>query len=1276
MNRAKNVRGRGGRGQSVPQSVPQRGGRGSYRGAERGGRGAERGGRSMVNKYREAAQMGALLSQNKSFAVQRLLRDYNELKNNNTVILGVSASPLENTMYEWHANIKALTSNIYKGAVLHLSITFNDSYPVKAPIVRVLNTGFTHPSVTSSNEICLDILEDKREGQWRGWTSAYSVQSLLLQLQTFFFDIDEQFLEEREKEKGKINNLVRSLNEYTCTTCGCKHKGSANPWPEFFKVEGDVNQLFKLNAEKYKQTIKGEIVCYHRKTSFEETPLGIGVNVVKAPRTGEIKGLNPIFDFVGIKSYFKEKLRISVNGDRFSHWFPLYFGVKQEQFMHLSKKALSMICFSNTKNFSPELIIKVLPKFFTGLVANIMSEKVSTSCQALKMLIYILRIIHLHVQAYPKVQDEIEAEIFKFKSDPASRVKNITPNLGDLLTYLVLSRTHKIDDLLGVYIEEKSDREIFWILQAIPELEELITKDTIDDVRAKICFKTAIIGNHILLFFYYFIKKIIKKDSQTFDQLNSHLDSNYGNITDEEVELHQREIRKIMKIDNYNEYYKFLNLTPPGDKELNLKLKTAYKNSAAKGYHGEDLVRFVPNQEEQVKILFKNFPSLESITEEKRLLKADNKIWEKLVLENFSFIDRMRVESPELVLTPWAVIKYYEENFRDTMFTSSPANLKSKSKIMESVNCYKFKKESVSEQILKSFTWRQVYVKLHLELYLKHFNNIADFKTLYELLATYGSDLVHLNFEIWGISNLKSDYNYVRATLGTLKNLKQLNFYFMEAFSIKLIKNMIKGINYFMDAHGVLDVLSIYIDKSFSQYSTKDFNVLSIIDKLPTLKVLNFEDSVMDINNALRIRNHLYYYKTIEVLNLKNTKLNDAMAKEIADGIMKAKNLEEINLSNNVLVKGLANVIYNLSFQPSLKILDISSNVSADIKETSEALYKMIKMSQSLEVLIANNIPALIDNLTKDFYYSLGDNASIKYLDLTKCGTLSTTSARLLGQAISFNCCKNGGLQTLLIGNNSMNYAMLIEMVNSLSVSEDIHFQWYGTLLNNNITKDSKEFYEKKFYCRLKHLDISNGNYDTYVNINDLKVKQTNHLRILFENNLNLETLNLSFCKMNKYFLDMVSDALNNVNGIRNLNLGESKLTGDNIKSFGNSFGTAEKPNTNFHIEILNFGKNQFGYSGIECLSNVLKFNNTVKVLNMFHNLFDVNGARRLADALKVNKTLQCIDIGYNRIKDLGLTTITDAILLNPDNKIRHLGVRCNLIKGPCFKINAEKVIL
>ena len=66
---------------------------------------------------------------------------------------------------------------------------------------------------------------------------------------------------------------------------------------------------------------------------------------------------------------------------------------------------------------------------------------------------------------------------------------------------------HKIEEILPSYISEQLDRSILWILKQLPQLEELINSSAIDDIRAKICFKSAISGQQLLLLYYYILKK-------------------------------------------------------------------------------------------------------------------------------------------------------------------------------------------------------------------------------------------------------------------------------------------------------------------------------------------------------------------------------------------------------------------------------------------------------------------------------------------------------------------------------------------------------------------------------------------------------------------------------------------------------------------------------------------------------------------------------------------------------------------------------------------------
>ena len=1254
--------------------------RGSIRGAFRGGskvvpiRGGARVARTQAKKYQEKAKITTYITLNKSFAMKRLLKDLTEINSQVCPVVGVTAQPLNESIFEWHGNVKANSNSVYRGGVLHLSFIFPENYPVNPPTITVLNTNIQHPNVMAGGTICLDMLEKKRD-QYRGWTSAYTVLSILIQLQSFFFEADEAFVDEAIKKT--LATVSREMNEFNCSHPDCKHKGSTNPWPEFIKGDSDPSN-HKLTEITYHQALKNENKCFHRKTTFEEAPLGIGVNILKIPRTGELKSVVPIFDFVSLKAYMKEKIRFSVSGQRFTHWFPLYFGIKDDQFLKLSTRAISMIISGTTRNFNHDMIIKVVPKFFNSVITDVMSEKTVLSCKALKILIYIYRIILMLMKVYPQVCDEIEKNVFNFINDKNSRVKDQTPSLGDLLCYITLSKKFKLEDLLIPYIEEQLDRQIFWIIQLLPELETLITSSEIDDVKSKVCFKAGIVGNQILLFYSYFIKKILFKDVNSFEDICMRLDSNYGNISERELENHHKEIVKILKVDSYQEYYKFLNLSPPSDDEMNAKIQAAFKNSADKGYHGNDLVRFVPDNQEQMKMYFEKFPNVSNLLDtDGNLITDSDPIWENLVYEKFENVSILRLKECGKKLSAYEIALSCERDKLEYQFINIPPTFNKKSVIQKIQSSYEFNEVRYDDELLRNLTWRTLYIKLFMENYIKYFRYIGDFKYLYLLLDKFEPLIQHINLYIFKNVDLKSDYNYLRAIISKLKCLKQLNLIFIEDGSIKTIKNILKGINNYINEGGKLDNLGIFLNSGSSMYSHKDYNMLTIIDKLNHLKVLDLSNTRLDINSSLRIRNHLYYFKTIEVLIMQNCNLTDVMAKEIADGIMKAKSLEKINLRKNLMTIGLANMLYNLAFQPLLKFVDISDNSSLNLKETASSLYKLIKMSQSIETLIARNVPNLIQEIssTHDFFYSLGDNSSLKYLDFSSSGVFKESSIKMLGTAIAFNHKKNGSLTKVFLSNTGLNYALITSFIDSMFVSEENHFQWYGSNFNTNIIKDSKDYFEKHFFCKIKALDIGNCDLKTTINIHDLKTNPKNILSLLLERNLNLETLNLSSCTLNKNFVEMLSNCIQNKNNLITLIMNNSNFSGELLKNFFANLIKDDLVNPNFHLETIDLSKNKFGYSGIEAISNFLKHNKTIKVLNLFNNQFDVDGARSLSKSLEVNNTLEYLDIGYNRIKDLGFIEISNSILKNTDSNLQFLGSRYNLLKNKRnFVDNLEKV--
>ena len=1230
----------------------------------------------------EKAAISAMLVQKKSFSLQRLMHDYKEITNQVVPIPGVSALPLDNNFYEWHGNVKANTKNAYKGAVLHFKIVFPKDYPLSPPTVYLLNSFLKHPNVMPDNRICIDIFE-KGKGSYKGWKSGYTVLSILLQLQMFFFDVDESFL--TIETKKEIQDAVNAMAEFKCMQC--KHRGSSNPYPEFPVI---TEQNAKMTLEQYKEAKKKEICCYQRKTNFEENAIGLGISISKIPRTGEIKGITPRFDFIAFKTYTKERLRVSLNGEKFTHWFPLYFGINKEKFLKGLTRSISMIAKGNTREFKADLILKVMPKFFNYICLNIISEKVHNSSRAIEILMYVYRILIMLAQTYPEFKAEANKKLEDFIKDPENRTKDKTPSLGDLLVMLSVS-DHKIEELLPSYISEQMDRQIFWILQELPEFEKLIDSKEVDDIRAKVCFKCGINGQQLLLFYYYFMNKMVYSECDTLDKFAEKLDQNFSCLTESEIDKHRLEINKILKIDNFNEFYKFMGMEVPSKEELNQKLKQAFENSKNKKYHGTDEVRYVPPPEEQVKYYMKRYQPLENLLQEGKLLPAEDPKWKEL-LNCFDIVKQFKFTFPNQEMTPLDLIRFFREKYSESLFFDiKQAEKKDNNRIGEQLNKKKFVKVVEDEEIIKKLSWRQLYIKFYLEEYCKFFPYIGDFKQLYKYLDIVKDEIIHFVLFTSTSGCLKSDFNYIRAIFSKLNNIKYLELVFTRGASIKLLKNLVKGIANSLKEKASIEHLKILTNPNTYNYSQKDLNILTILDNLPSLKILDVSNNSLNINSILRIRNHLYYYKKITVLDLSYCNLNDQMSNELADGIMKAKALEKLYIVGNNMVKGLSNILYNLAFQPSIKIIDISDNKTCDRKETSTSLHKFIKMSQTVNIIVAKSLQNFNKELTDDFYNAVGDSNNLVYLDLSNNGKFSQVTN--LGMAISFNALKNGSLSYLDISYCEFNNDSLNNLIKGMKVSENDHNRWYGFQFNSNIQKDTPDYFNKVFHCNLETLVLNGCNL--YSNINYLDPKNANVenlTKTFLSESTKLETLILCDSNFNKFFLDGFSEALRAKNNLKYLSLSNSKIDGEKFKSLLSCFYAPlpvqqpkeqkpiepkEKkeykkeiveriPNPNFHVEILDLSKNSLGYSGVETLSNALKINKTIKSLNLFHNLFDVNGARRIGDVLKINKNLEELDIGYNRIKDAGFKNIVESIKNNMN--LKYLGLKYNFIKQKTFE--------
>ena len=198
------------------------------------------------------------MSEHRKYAIQRLHKDLKEICSLSPKE-GIFARPLDDNIFEWHVNIVPVSGR-YIGIVLHCILYFPDNYPKEPPKVKI-STSIPHSNVVNyngnKNYLCLDILngffcldrsETHNSQSFLGWSSAYSVRSIIVQIQGFLL---EDYIEGYDRsvrdtlyqlspEQGGGNRSISNANveynkafveadKFRCHICG-HHKST--PCPE------------------------------------------------------------------------------------------------------------------------------------------------------------------------------------------------------------------------------------------------------------------------------------------------------------------------------------------------------------------------------------------------------------------------------------------------------------------------------------------------------------------------------------------------------------------------------------------------------------------------------------------------------------------------------------------------------------------------------------------------------------------------------------------------------------------------------------------------------------------------------------------------------------------------------------------------------------------------------------------------------------------------------------------------------------------------------------
>jgi Ran GTPase-activating protein (RanGAP) involved in mRNA processing and transport len=243
---------------------------------------------------------------------------------------------------------------------------------------------------------------------------------------------------------------------------------------------------------------------------------------------------------------------------------------------------------NKTDSFKVSMAANVLLKAMFSVVMNMVDEKEVPSISTIRQIVYFHSLMLLFTKEYPEIITEIDKNVEDFLNNKENRTKDKLANLGLILVYTLFSEKYSFKDVVNGYFDEQLDRQVFWILLKIPELDDDKNYGTLqlDDSRVEITFQSQVVSYHMVVF-YHDYEKILKKYFSSWNGMLEQVEQNSCKLEtkiEDELLYAFKNVQTTVK--SYSNYFEHIGLPQKNMVEINAMLKTAVGNSKKKRYHG------------------------------------------------------------------------------------------------------------------------------------------------------------------------------------------------------------------------------------------------------------------------------------------------------------------------------------------------------------------------------------------------------------------------------------------------------------------------------------------------------------------------------------------------------------------------------------------------------------------------------------------------------------------------------------------------------------------
>ena len=453
-------------------------------------------------------------------ALKRLSNDMREMSQ--SPLEGIGIVPMEANPMQFLVNIE-LMCGPYKGYKVQLEMTMSDDYPIKPPKVLICPRqeigGNYHHHIFSGNNgyktFCIDLLENRfsmdTNAEHTGWNPAYTISSILLQVQNFISDPDLH----HEPSQSSINKLLKSMDNYrNFIKQGDKEICHTwkEPYPEmYYSVKNEKDKMEEENeireeksdnhetlTERRKEFIKENLTCYFLRENYIDNPqILLGYPIIKSVSLYG-KDKFEIYPIPQLLTYEAFQMQMSntqsvnsnsfligslysmtqvkaANNQYYNNWFPIY--VCEEHYLKNKETIINSIkSIKNEAEFSPEQIFEIMPIILNKMIIGMFNGKSIISTSFMSCYFHYVLLFKRLCKDYKEEYDAyVNKKISLITMNDYEVNKKIVADIGDFFMLVFLSNkdmtSPEMIKIRDVLIEEFLIRQMFWTFHG-PECAE------------------------------------------------------------------------------------------------------------------------------------------------------------------------------------------------------------------------------------------------------------------------------------------------------------------------------------------------------------------------------------------------------------------------------------------------------------------------------------------------------------------------------------------------------------------------------------------------------------------------------------------------------------------------------------------------------------------------------------------------------------------------------------------------------------------------------------